>query len=138
MVSRLKGKDFLSLSQHFCDHSWNSTSRFGLHDRKDEFFTEQVPWSVTKMVGGWRTYPVREGRATWAFPTWRRGDNLQESFPKSESSKRKKKKIIFNKRFHSVRYHFLLYFCFWRMLLRVGKGIYYLPGLFPQELLIKS
>lgn len=72
------------------------------------------------------------------FQPGEEGTTYRKAFQSQSPLKGKKKKIIFKKRFHSVRYHFLLYFCFWRMLLRVGKGIYYLPGLFPQELLIKS
>lgn len=80
VVHKFKGKDFCP----FLNTSVTGImpQDLGFMTGKMNFSLKQVQWRVTKMAGGWSTYPVREGWASWAFSTWRRGDNLQESFLK--------------------------------------------------------
>lgn len=84
----------MSLSQHFCDHSWNSASRFGLHDREDEFFTEAS--SVEGDQDGWGLEHLpcegKKAEETELFQPGEEGTTYRKAFPSHNPLKGKIKR----------------------------------------------
>lgn len=60
VVSRFKGKDFCPCLNTSVTIAGIVHQDLGFMTGKMSFSLKQVQWRVTKMVGGWSTYPVRE------------------------------------------------------------------------------
>lgn len=59
-------------AQLLWDHTWNSTSSFGLpNTRRTSINWSKFSRGTPRWLQDWRTYPVRRGWRSWACPVWR-------------------------------------------------------------------